>query len=143
MSKAALKLAYLNTVYSVFLGEGKHDIYIGKPAPDEVCKVLKITKVKQGYILTACNPKSQKLTLDENKIRNSKLKADLVDLECMVIDAVGTGQDFDWPSEESFFILGIELKQIERLAVKYGQNAYVKVESSLPATLIFSAVWNE
>lgn len=142
MSKAALKLAYLNTVYTILLGEHQYDIKIGMPAPDDVRKILKTTNIKTGYILTACNPQSQPLTHDENKIRNSKLKADLVDLECMVIDAAGTGQDPAWSPEKSFFIIGINAEQIEQLAVKYGQNAYVKVEVEQPTTLVFSAVWN-
>lgn len=143
MSKAVLKLAYLNTVYSILLGERKYDINIGMPAPDDICKILKTTNVKTGYILTACNPQSQPLTHAENKIRNSKLKAELLDLDCMVIDAVGTGQDPMWTPEDSFFIVGINAEKIEQLAVKYEQNAYVKVETDQPATLIFSAVWNE
>lgn len=143
MSKAELKLAYLNTVYSVFLGTGKYNITIGKSAPGEICKILKTTNVKTGYVLTACNPKSQKSTAEENKIRNSELKAELVDLECMVIEAMGAGHDQAWAAEESFFILGIDENQVERLAIKYGQNAYVKVAGDSPARLIFSAIWNE
>lgn len=141
MSNGELKSAYLETVYSVFIGEQKHDIKINLPAGDAILHVLNQHLSKSGFILTAWNPRSQALSETENYRRNDQLKTELLELGCTVYDAVGSGADRSWTPEVSFFILGLDSSQAEQLAVKYEQNAYVKIEADQLVTLVFSALW--
>ena len=143
MPNEDLKSAYLETVYSVFVGEQQHDIKINRPAGDAISQLLNKHALKTGYIMTAWNPRSQALSESENNIRNSRLKTELLELNCTVYDAVGTGSDPGWTPEASFFIVGLDATQAEQLALKYEQNAYVKIEADQPATLVFSAFWKE
>lgn len=136
-----LKSAYLETVYSVFIGAQQHDIKINQPAGDAISQLLIKCGSKTGYILTAWNPRSQALAEAENNARNTRLKTDLLTLNCTIYDAVGHGADDTWAAEASFFILGLDAQQAEQLALHYEQNAYVKVEADQPATLVFSAIW--
>jgi len=141
MSKSELEKAYLATTYSVFIDNNKYDINIGKHLPADINDI--INKEKSAVILTAGNPRSQPLSPQENKERNFKLKLQLK--KFIVFNALGQGSDLSdisWLAEESYFILGINKIEAERLAVEYEQYAYVWLESEKPAALIFTHIWH-
>lgn len=82
--------------------------------------------------LTAWNPGSILLTLEENKIRNSELIRELGSFESIE----GEGKAEDW-KEESFLVFGIDLRNALELAKKFGQNAIVFGTYAKPAELVF------
>jgi len=140
MSKSELEKAYLATTYSVFIDNNKYDINIGKHLPSDINDI--INKEKSAVILTAWNPRSQPLPPQENKERNYKLKLQLKNF--IVFNALGQGSglsDTSWPAEESYFILGINKIEAERLAVEYEQYAYVWFDVDVVPSLILSKVW--
>ena len=140
MSKSELEKHYLDTTYSIFINEEQYDIKIGKPLSPTIQNL--VNNEKSAVILTACNPRSQPLSSQENKERNYKLKLQLKDF--IVFNALGQGSDLSdtsWFAEESYFILGIKKKEAELLAVEYEQYAYVWFESEKPAALIFTHIW--
>lgn len=142
MSKSELEKHYLDTTYSIFINEEQYDIEIGKPLPSAIEKL--VNKEKSAVILTACNPRSQPLSSQENKERNYKLKLQLKNF--IVFNALGQGSDLSdtsWPAEESYFILGIKKREAEMLTVEYEQYAYVWLESEKPASLEFTSIWYE
>ena len=135
--KQELQQHYLNTTYSVFIEDKQHDIKIGKTLPPAIQELL--NKESSAAILTAWNPRSQVLPVSENKTRNTKLNLKLK--KYTVYEAVGKGNDPSWSAEESFFILGIKKKDVDRLAVDFEQNAYVWLESDQQASIIFTELW--
>lgn len=146
MNKKELKQHYLDSIYTVFVVNKKHEIKIGETVPTVINELLK--KAKTAVILTAWNPRSQPFSLQENKSRNNYLRVSLMKNNFSIFDALGEGKDESdsvlgtgWPAEESFFILGIAKEEIENLVVEYGQNAYVWLEYDKPAALEFSSIW--
>ena len=140
MSNSELERHYLDTTYSIFINEEQYDINIEKPLPPVIKKL--VNKEKSAVILTAWNPRSQSLSSQENKERNSKLKIQLKNF--IIFNALGQGSDLSdtsWPAEESYFVLGIKKREAELLAVEYEQYAYVWLESEKPASLIFTHIW--
>lgn len=141
MSKSELEKHYLDTTYSIFINEEQYDIKIGKSLPPTIQNL--VNNKKSAVILTAWNPRSQPLSSQENKARNNELNSALN--KYSILSALGQGSDLSdtsWPAEESYFILGIKKREAERLAVEYGQYAYVWLESEKPAALIFTHIWH-
>lgn len=144
MDKAELEQHYLDSIYTVFFVNKKHEIKIGEIAPTVINELLK--KAKTAVILTAWNPRSQPFSLQENKSRNNYLRVSLMKNNFSIFDAIGEGKDesgSEWPAEESFLIPGIAKEDVEKIAVEYGQNAYVLLEYDKPAVLEFSKIWSE
>lgn len=138
ISKIELQQHYLDTTYSVFISNKKCDIRIGKLLPPAIQEV--INKEKFAAVLTAWNPRSQPLSLVENKSRNIELNSKLKEYE--VFDALGQGNDLEWLAEESFFIVGISKEQVEVFAIEYEQYAYVWLEANKEVSLIFTNIWH-
>ncbi len=138
--KSELEKLYLDTTYSVFINKQQYDINIGDPVPLGINKLL--DKEKSAVILTAWNPRSQLLSAQENKTRNNELKSAIN--QYTVFRALGQGSDLSdtsWSAEESYLILGIHKEDANKLAVEHGQYAYVWLESEMPASLIFTQLW--
>lgn len=73
--------------------------------------------------ITAWNPFSKALSLEENTALNSKLEADLINYT--VFPAAGKDTLGEWPPEISFFVGNISKEQAIFLGKKYEQNAIV------------------
>ncbi len=85
--------------------------------------------VETSAFITAWNPGSNPLPLDENYDRQANL---LADVEIMRLNYfVGRSEDPNgkW-SEDSYLLLGINQEQADALAIKYGQSAYVWIPVS-------------
>ena len=78
------------------------------------------------FVITAWNPFSKQLSLDENRRRNSELEKDLLALRAELLKAIGRSNDWKW-FEESFAVRNIALKEIIQKARKYQQNAIFQV----------------
>ena len=141
MEKTQLEKSYFETIYSILINGNRVDVNIGEAVPTVINDLL--DNNKSAVILTAFNPRSQTFSLQENKSRNNILRAYLVKNNYLIFDAVGQGIDLLWSAEESFFIVGISKEETEKLAVEYGQYAYVWLEKDKPASLIFSSVWSK
>ena len=107
------------------------------PDPQDIKRI--IDQEKSAVILTAWNPLSQPLPLSENYSRNNDLASKII--EHTYYKSMGQGADASWSAEESFFILGMERKEADKLAVEFGQYAYVWLEKDAQASLIFSEYW--
>lgn len=136
MLKNELKKAYLDTTYSVFIDKNKYPVNIEKPLPFVINSL--INEEQSAAIITAWNPKSKLLSVEENIKRNTKLNAKLKNYT--VFKAEGQGEDLSWLAEESFFILGINKKEANILAIEYEQYAYVWLEKKGLASLIFTDI---
>jgi hypothetical protein len=122
---------YQATCYSIL--KPNIDIYIGRE--NEVLQsFLNGRHFDSWCFITAWNPYSKALTLDENICLNKKLEADLKNYT--VFPAEGKDTLGDWPPEISFFVVNISKKQAIFLGKKYEQNAIVYGEVEKMAELI-------
>ncbi len=80
--------------------------------------------VEQYTFLTAWNPFSRELSLEENRRRNELLEKELQVSSTRVLPAVGVGEG-NWPPEVSFCALNLSLEDALRLGRQFGQNALV------------------
>ncbi len=93
--------------------------------------------VEAAAFLTAWNPGSEPLPVEDNYDRQSDLLADIEALRLNYF--VGRGEDpvSGW-TEDSYLVLGIQPEQALELAKKYGQNAYVWVPNSGVPALVWT-----
>ncbi|MCB1692396.1 MAG: DUF3293 domain-containing protein [Pseudomonadales bacterium] len=95
--------------------------------------------VETGAFITAWNPASDPLSLDENYDRQAGLLSEIESLRLNYF--VGRGEDpgGEW-YEESYFVLGVTMEQAKGLAEQFGQNAFVWVPpSGVPELVLTSA----
>ncbi|MCX7512232.1 DUF3293 domain-containing protein [Frateuria sp. STR12] len=121
MDEELLK-AYCRSAYRVRLaGGGAATIRIGEPLP----VVLRPLAGNRDWgFFTAWNPRSRPLSPIDNRDAQRRLLADLrADASLETHPALGKGTD-GW-REPSFWIVGIGPDALERLANRYGQNAWL------------------
>ena len=78
------------------------------------------------FVITAWNPLSEQLSLDENRRRNGELEKDLLAARAEFLKAIGRSNDWKW-FEESFAVRNIDLSEIVQKAKKYQQNAIFQI----------------
>ena len=83
--------------------------------------------VTTAAFLTAWNPRSEKLSEDENLDRQMEL---LSEIEARRLNyLVGYGERGEW-REYSYLILGIDRQDANELALQFEQNAYVWLDDA-------------
>ena len=81
------------------------------------------------FVITAWNPLSEQLSLDENRRRNGELEKDLLAARAEFLKAIGRSNDWKW-FEESFAVRNIDLSEIVQKAKKYQQNAIFQITTT-------------
>lgn len=126
--------AYQATDYRVRLARGGHaSIRLDQPLPAELLHL--VGNHHWGFI-TAWNPKSQPTARQQNRLAQQRLLRALRDCPSTVSlwPAIGVG-DEGWWREPSLFVVGPQLDQLDPLARRFGQHAYVHGHSTGPAML--------
>jgi hypothetical protein len=85
--------------------------------------------VESAAFITAWNPSSQKLSLDENYDRQADLLVEIEKLRLNYFVGRGEHPDQSW-YEESYLVLGITKDQADALAKQFEQNAYLFIAMS-------------
>jgi hypothetical protein len=120
MISKELLLGYESTCYSIL--NPKIDIYLAKEN-ETLQSFLKEHDFTSWCFITAWNPFSKALSLEDNHRLNSLLEQDLTRYD--VFAAEGKDTLGDWPPEISFFVGGITKEHAIYLGKKYEQNAIV------------------
>lgn len=120
MISKELLLGYEATCYSII--NPKIDIYL-KKENKELNSFLKERNFTSWCFITAWNPFSKALSIEENKVLNLLLEADLKNHH--FFPAEGKDTLGDWPPEISFFVGNVSREYAIDLAKKYEQNAIV------------------
>ena len=123
--------AYEATCYSIVAPE--IDIYLTNENSDLQQFLIK-HKFTTWCFITAWNPYSKALSLEDNIARNKLLEKDLSAYH--VFSAEGKDASGIWPPEISFFVGNITKEQAVLLGVKYEQNAIVWCDSDCVPQLI-------
>ena len=106
----SLSVAYLRTVVTID----------GRPAAEMV------REIGTYWVLTACNPGSERLSDAENAERHAALCARLDELGHTWLPALGTSPDGSW-SEQSVAVPGIKPRDARALGCQFGQAAVFEV----------------
>jgi hypothetical protein len=128
--------AFKETEYFVHT-EPAFKMQIGLHCP-ELARLLAERNVQCTAFVTAWNPFSQALSLEENEERQQALKAELKKSGMSFIDGIGQHPSNQWPGEPSFLILNLNRASATELAAQYKQHAFVwSGETALPE-LVFA-----
>ena len=137
--RMTLLKAYQNTHYTTDIGI---TLFFGTSAP-ALDELLTKRGANCAAYITAWNPLSEELNLQQNRVRNQQLLADLHHTiePSNIISGIGKDPTGVWAGEESFLVLGISKGLIHQLALKYGQNAYVYYHIGKNAELITTSLF--
>ncbi len=132
---AELVEAYNRTQYLIKPENGEIVLRIGEPSK-AIAELIEAAAANGGAFITAENPFSEPLTVDENKDRQARLREDLAVLGALIIDGAGQGEDPSWPAEASYSAIGITRDQACELGIRYEQNAIVWIDATGTGELI-------
>lgn len=110
-------------------------IRIGQPS-SELDALLHNRGVSSSAVLTAWNPSSQPLSLQQNRLRQVQLVKDLHVAGWPTLPAARRDSSAQWPQEESALVLGIDRTACNAMARRFEQNAYVWCERGRAAELV-------
>lgn len=114
-------------------------LHIDKPCSKAVSLLQPFTP-DGGLFITAWNPLGKELTVENNKIANQKLKAELLKQGLNVIDGYGESKDGKW-REDSFFAYPVNKETSLKLCCDFHQNAVVYVSfEGVPELLLHPQV---
>ena len=102
----------------------------------ELRKLLIKLNVKFAAFITAFNPYSQELPLEENRLRNKKLEGKIQSLDLYYIKGDGRCGDSGEVGEESFLVFGLSKKQAINLGKELQQNAIVVCGTNAKPSLL-------
>ena len=127
--------AYLATDYRI--GHTSQDIVLTIGQRSERLAALFDAKgVDCGAFLTAYNPQSTIQPDAINDRAHAELAAKLQALGLQTIEGSGSEEGADWPSEKSYFALGLALEPAKEIGTHFDQDAIVCVGADAVPQLI-------
>ncbi len=101
-------------------------------------RILQSYSEGEAAFLTANNPHSQILTVNENDKRQGELIAKVERLGLEWLPGAGASVERSWPEETSLLAIGISQAQANRLAEDFQQFAFVWISKSCKPKLVIS-----
>jgi hypothetical protein len=131
-----LEEAYRRTIYRVFVRGEVIELRVGKRSV-RLEVILRDCGQDHWVLITAFNPRSNSISLEENLRRDKGLEAELVEsgyetLRTKAIDPKGT-----WPDEWGFLVIGMKTFEGQAIARKFDQNAILTGKVGHPVHLHF------
>jgi len=118
--------AYLATDYRI--GHTSQDIVLTIDKRSErLAELFAVNGVDCGGFLTAYNPRGTVQTDAANDRAHAELAAKLQALGLRAIEGSGSEEGTDWPSEKSYFALGLALEPAKEIGTHFDQDAIVWV----------------
>nr|MBS0036895.1 DUF3293 domain-containing protein [Saprospiraceae bacterium] len=95
-------------------------------------------QIQSWAFITAWNPQSEKINKTENKVRNSALKKLLEEGDFRYWKGLGVpDKSEDWDSEQSFWVVNIDLQEAVDLGNLFHQRALVYGRVGIRPSLIW------
>lgn len=116
--------AYRRTSFQSNIDGKSIVIHPGECCP-ELDDVLKARAMTAWAFITAYNPRSERLSDEENHLAQLQLKAAIEEGKWLFFPGVGQPEDDKWEAEASFLVLGILRDQALHLGRRFGQLAIV------------------
>lgn len=118
--------AYLHTHYRIHPSDTTEGFTLRIGVASEALRALMSHFHRPSAVfITAYNPLGQALSDADNQVRHRLLAQELAQRSFPHWAGVGEGDAGDWPGEESFLALGLELAAAQRLGAAHEQNAVV------------------
>jgi len=114
---------YLETDYRVY-SDLPFTLLIGQANTDLLAAHMR-NWVDCSAFLTACNPFSRAIDEDANRQLQQQLAKELTKRGLTFVQGVGQHPSNNWPGEESFLVLGLNLEAAKTLGERFEQNAIV------------------
>ena len=131
----AVLLAYSETEYGVD-GPCSFVLRIGQPS-EELARVQSEHEVSCSAYITACNPRSARLSDADNHQRQLALAAELTRRGLYFLPGVGQHPTNGWPGEPSYLVFGLSLEEAMALGGEWEQNAIVWAgEDAVPQLIL-------
>ena len=129
--------AFLATSYQ--LGHTAQDIVltIGQRS-GRLAALFASSDVDCGAFLTAFNPRGTQQSDAANELAHAQLAAQLhgPGLGLQAIEGSGSEEGTDWPSEKSYFALGLDLETSKSIGTRFDQDAIVWVGADAVRQLV-------
>ncbi len=133
--KERLLQAYRKTSFFADTRVGRLELRIGSLCP-RLEELLANLGARSWVYLTAFNPRSERLSDEENQNRHRRLVERVERLGFSAFPGEGVGDDGTWPPERSLLVLGVDRRQAIDLGREFGQLAIVFGEFGSPPALI-------
>ena len=130
--------AYQTSQFVVCTPEGEIVLRVGERNP-RLDELMTKFGALSSALITAWNPGSVKLSIEENQTRQVALTEKVRKAGYLSFCGEGVGQDEGWPPEASVLILGISREDAQQLGAECGQLAIVFVEFEQSVELVFCA----
>jgi len=131
---ADLRQAFEETHYIV-LHQPPLTLRIGRHSP-ELDALLQAVQRDCAAFMTAWNPMSRSLSLEENRQRQQSLLDEIDARELPTLPGIAKHPSNGWPGEESVLVQGLQLEASRAMARRFEQLAFVWVEKGHPVELI-------
>lgn len=128
-------LAYANTNYTVISDIETFVFKVGVQS-NHLKNLLSSKQKNCSLFITGFNPYGKMQTNEENALSNQKLFADLKEKAEVIYSGHGTDPSGEWPPEDSFLALGINLETSKKVGQKYRQDAIVWIGETVIPELI-------
>lgn len=93
--------------------------------------------VNCGAFLTAYNPRGAIQPDAANDLAHAQLATKLLELGLQAIEGSGSEDGTEWPSEKSYFALGIALDSAKEIGIHFDQDAIVWIgEDAVPQLIL-------
>jgi len=118
-----------HTVKDIVLAVGMRSCQLAKLFTDK--------GVNCGAFLTAYNPRGSQQTDSQNELAHAKLAAKLKIHTLEAIEGSGSEEGTEWPSEKSFFALGLKRDDSIEIGKYFDQDAIVWIgENAVPELIL-------
>lgn len=115
--------AYRETHYKVIEAD-ELTLLVDTPNP-ALAQAHRQRRVDCSAFLTAWNPYSAELAVEENLARQAALAAALRSRGLVFVEGIGQHPSNGWEGESSFLVFGLSLAAAKALCTKFEQNALV------------------
>ena len=115
--------AYTETEFRV-LGDRPFTLRVATQS-NELIAEHKAHQVACSAFLTACNPYSQELSVNDNNARQLALAKELAFRSLEFFEGIGQHPSNHWPGEPSYLVFGLTLEAAKTLGTRLEQNAIV------------------
>jgi Protein of unknown function (DUF3293) len=143
-SDVAAKLwsEYRGTSYTVAIDGRTLHIHVDRTTPDLDAELTRRDVTTWAFV-TACNPRSKRLSPAENEEQQVRLKKELRQRGFTSAAGEGKGPDATWSPEESLLVFGISELDALAIGAQYRQLAIVVGQQNRPARLVACAkeIW--
>ena len=129
ISKETLK-AYEDAIFSINTKQGLIKFKVGSVSKD-ILSFMQQEGLQSAALITAYNPFSEIFTKENNELAQAQLIEELNEGGISFIYGDGRDAEGLWDPEPSLLALNISLADGERLATKFGQNAFVWIEANI------------